>query len=104
KYDQRDWTNSIKNVIQKYGDHLHSIQIAEEPNLKNVFSGDGSFDDIYIALRDGVLTAKEVVSKRKNRVEVGFNAAMSFDPNDNFWNFIGSDDCKLLRDTIDYIG
>ena len=104
KYDQRDWTNSIRNVIQKYGDHLHSFQIAEEPNLKDVFSGDGSFDDIYNALRDGVLTAKEEVSKRKNRIEVGFNAAMSFNPNDNFWNFIGSDDCKLLRDAIDYIG
>ena len=100
KYDQRDWTNSIKNVIQKYGDHLHSFQIAEEPNLKDVFSGDGSFDDIYHALRDGVLTAKEEVSKHKNRIEVGFNAAMSFNPNDNFWNFIGSDDCKLLRDAL----
>ena len=50
------------------------------------------------------MTAKEEVSKRKNRIEVGFNAAMSFDPNDNFWNFIGSDDCIPLRDAIDYIG
>jgi len=104
KYDQRDWTNTIRNVIQKYGDHLHSFQIAEEPNLKDVFSGDGSFDDIYNALRDGVLTAKKEVGKCKNQIEVGFNAAMSFDPKDNFWNFIGSNDCIPLRDAIDYIG
>ena len=104
KYNHRDWTSTIKNVIEKYGDHLHSIQIAEEPNLKDLFSGDGSFDNIEDALRDGILVAKEEISKRKNRIQVGFNTALSFNPNDNFWNVIGSDHFKLFREAIDYIG
>jgi hypothetical protein len=104
KYDHRDWTTTIRKVIEKYGDHLHSIQIGEEPNLKDVYSGDGSFDNIEEALFDGILAAKEKITKSKNRVQIGFNTALSFNPNDTFWNIIGSDNFKLFREAIDYIG
>jgi hypothetical protein len=104
KYDHRDWTTTIRKIIEKYGDHLHSIQITEEPNLKNVYSGDGSFDNIEEALLQGILAAKEETGKHKNRILVGFNTAVSFNPNDAFWDVIGSDHFKPFRQAIDYIG
>jgi hypothetical protein len=103
-YNQRDWTTTIKKVIHQYGAHLCSIQIAEEPNLKDAFAGDGSFENIDKALHDGILAAKQQVDKLGHRIKVGFNTVLSFNPADNFWNTVGSDRYKLFREAVDYVG
>ena len=103
-YNQQDWTNTVRNVLQRFGKHLCSIQITEEPNLKDAFAGDGGFENIDKALHDGVLAAKAEVNKLGYPIKVGFNTVLSFDPADNFWNMVGCDAYKLFREAIDYVG
>ena len=104
KYDEDDWTKSIIKLINRYKDKLSTIQITEEPNLKTAFAGDGSFDNIEKALLAGVVTAKKEIEKQQLKIKVGFNAIPSFNPADTFWNIIGNDEFKKLREAIDYIG
>ena len=104
KYDEDDWTKSIIKIINRYKDKLSTIQITEEPNLKTAFAGDGSFDNIEKALLAGVVTAKKEIEKQQLKIKVGFNAIPSFNPADTFWNIIGNDEFKKLREAIDYIG
>lgn len=104
KYDEEDWTNTIINIINRYKNHLYSVQITEEPNLKTAFAGDGHFDNIEKALLAGIVTAKDEIKKQQLNIKVGFNATPSFNPADNFWNMIGSDEFKKLREAVDYIG
>ncbi|MFD1167298.1 MULTISPECIES: hypothetical protein [Sphingobacterium] len=103
-YQRDDWENTIKTVIQRFGSKLYSLQITEEPNLRVSFAGDGGFENIDKALKDGVLTAKKEINRLKYQTKVGFNVVPSFNPADNFWQVIGSDEYLELRDAIDYIG
>jgi len=103
-YDSDDWKATISHIVKRYGDHLCSLQITEEPNLKDAYAGDGSFENIDKALYDGILFAKEAIRNFDYPIKVGFNTVLSFNPADNFWNSIGSDDYQLFRQTIDYVG
>jgi hypothetical protein len=102
--DETIWVSAIKKIIQRYGEKLNSIQITEEPNLKNVFAGDGSFKNIEQALFTGVIAAKEEILRSGLKAKVGFNAILSFDPADTFWNTIGSEEFRPFREAIDYAG
>ena len=102
--DETLWTNTIKKIIYRYGEKLNSIQITEEPNLKNAYAGDGHFKDIERALFTGVITAKDELLRLQLNVKVGFNAILSFDPVDSFWRLIGSESFTSFRDAIDYVG
>jgi hypothetical protein len=103
-YQKADWENTIKAVIQRFSNSLSSLQITEEPNLRVSFAGDGGFENIEKALKDGVLTAKNEINRLKYQTKVGFNVVPSFNPTDNFWQVIGSDEYFELRNAIDYIG
>ena len=102
--NEATWINTIKKIIHRYGEKLDSIQITEEPNLKNVYAGDGHFKDIERALFIGAIAAKEELLQLNLTAKVGFNAAVSFDPADKFWKLIGSESFTPFRDVIDYIG
>jgi hypothetical protein len=104
KYNPDDWTATISEVIKKYGDYLCSIQITEEPNLKDAYAGDGRFENINEALYDGVVFAKRLILSLGYPIKVGFNTVLSFNPADNFWSTIGSEDYKLFREAVDYVG
>jgi hypothetical protein len=103
-YQKADWENTIKAIIQRFGNKLYSLQITEEPNLKVSFAGDGKFENIEKALKDGVLTAKNEINRLKYQTKVGFNVVPSFNPADNFWQVIGSDEYLEFRNTVDYVG
>ena len=104
KYDESDWIKSVIKIINRYKNRLSTIQITEEPNLKTAFAGDGSFENIEKALLTGVVTAKKEIEKQQLKVKVGFNAIPSFNPADNFWNIVGNDEFKNLREAVDYVG
>jgi hypothetical protein len=103
-FDEKDWTNTLKKVIERYQKNLYSLQITEEPNLKVAFAGDGSFDHVEKALLSGVLTTRKEINRLNLDVKIGFNAVPSFNPADNFWNMIGSSEFEEFRKNIDYVG
>jgi hypothetical protein len=104
KFNEEDWKDSIKKVIERYGDKLYSLQITEEPNLKVAFAGDGSFENIEKALLSGVLTAKAELERLQLSTKIGFNVVPSFNPSDNFWNIIGSNEFEAFRKALDFVG
>jgi hypothetical protein len=104
RYNADDWTSAISDIIKKHGAHLCSLQITEEPNLKTSYSGDGSFEDVEKALRDGVIFAKETIRTLSYPIKVGFNTILSFNPADTFWKMIGSDEYLHFRESVDYVG
>lgn len=103
-YNSGDWKAIISRIVKKYGNHLCSLQITEEPNLKDAYAGDGSFENVDKALYDGVVFAKEFVRSHDYPIKVGFNTVLSFNPADDFWNRIGSNDYELFREAVDYVG
>ncbi len=103
-YNSDDWKATIYHIIKKYGDAVCSLQITEEPNLKDAYAGDGSFENVDKALFDGVVFAKEIVRTLSYPIKVGFNTVLSFNSGDEFWNIVGSQDHQLFRDMVDYVG
>jgi hypothetical protein len=104
RYNAVDWTRAISDIIKKYGVHLCSLQITEEPNLKTSYSGDGSFENVDKALHDGVVFAKETIRHLSYPIQVGFNTILSFNPADTFWKTVGSDEYQHFRESVDYVG
>ncbi|HEY4323643.1 MAG TPA: hypothetical protein VGN20_06645 [Mucilaginibacter sp.] len=84
-YVQAEWEQAISNVIDQYGPVLHSLQIAEEPNMYH-FPGDGIFPQISQVIVDGIKYAKQEISKKGFDILVGFNAVPCFNNADPFWN------------------
>lgn len=103
-YSEKDWLDTISRVIHLYRDDLYELQITEEPNLKNIYSGDGFFPNVERALLVGVLEAKRIISELKLNIKLGFNAVPSFDVKDPFWSLIGSPEYVDFRMAIDYVG
>lgn len=104
-YHEDDWTNFIRDTILRYKGTLVKVQITEEPNNPDTQSGgDGSSPNILEAIVSGVIAAKDEVRKQNLKVQVGFNAVPSFDPNNKFWENLGSMSSQEFIDAVDYIG
>ncbi len=103
--DLKGWLESIRATIRRYGPYLAVLQIAEEPNNPDAaFGGDGSFPHIHEAIIRGVLAAKEEAQRHGYTVQIGFNATLSFDPNDTFWPRIATLVTPSFLNALDYVG
>lgn len=103
--DVEGWLEIIRDTIRRYGPYLAVLQIAEEPNNPDAaMGGDGAFPRIYEAIIRGVLVAKEEVQRHGYNVQIGFNAALSFDPNDTFWSRIATLVTPSFLNALDYVG
>ena len=103
--DLEGWLESIRDTIRRYGPYLAVLQIAEEPNNPDAaFGGDGAFPHIHEAIIRGVLAAKEEVKQNGYSVQIGFNATLSFDPNDTFWSRIATLINPSFLNALDYVG
>ncbi|WP_041616969.1 hypothetical protein [Spirosoma linguale] len=102
-YSSSIWQQFIHQVLDYYGPVLHSIQIAEEPNMYQ-FPGDGTFPQISQVIVDGVIFAKQEIRKRGLPIQVGFNAVPCFDKADPFWNSLRQLLDASFLDSLDYVG
>lgn len=99
------WCSFIRQIVQRYGPYLTSLQITEEPNNPDAASGgDGSSPNIVEALHAGVIAAKSATREYGYDVQIGFNATPSFNPADTFWSRIGQLATPSFLDALDYIG
>lgn len=80
------WLDLIREIVARYGNRLNTLQITNEPNLKNIpGAGDSSSPNVRQALIEGVRTAREKIKERGASVSIGFNAVPTFDASDDFW-------------------
>ncbi len=104
-YDKTDWEHYIRSKICQYKDLLVKIQITEEPNNPvTAAGGDGSSPMIEQALIDGVIAAKKEAKRLGISLLVGFNAVISFQPEDAFWAKIKQLGTPEFLASLDYVG
>jgi hypothetical protein len=103
--DVEGWKIFITKMIQQYATHLHKIQITEEPNNPDTLTGgDGGSENIHEAIIEGVIEAKKEINRLGINVLVGFNAVISFNPNDNFWQGIADKANQQFESSLDFVG
>lgn len=105
EHNMKDWRNFIKTTITEYKNVLAKIQITEEPNNPDTNSGgDGSSLYIKEAIIEGVLAAKETITELGLDIQNGFNAVISFNPQDTFWRDFAKLNTVEFTQALDYIG
>jgi hypothetical protein len=66
-----NWLDFIRKVINRYGSHLASLQITNEPNLSFM---EGSKPYVLQALVEGVITKKNEVREKNQPIKIGFGS------------------------------
>ena len=100
--DPGSWLGFIRKIVDRYGEHLTSLQITNEPNLSFM---EGSKPYIIRALVEGVIAAKKESVKRGLPLEMGFGSV----PDGpmavaGFWEALARAGGNEFRDSVDFIG
>lgn len=97
-----NWLGFIKKIIKRYGSHLASLQITNEPNLSFM---EGSKPYILKALVEGVITAKKEVLNDNLPVKIGFGSVPESPAAvPNFWENLKKYGNKAFFDSFDFVG
>jgi hypothetical protein len=95
----------IEGLIDRHGDRIVTLQVAEEPNVTDNPVLDGAYPGITDALIEGVHAAKERARLRGHRhLKVGCNSSPLIGPSVSFFSDlvrVGGE--QFIRD-LDYIG
>jgi hypothetical protein len=97
-----NWLAFIRKVIERYGLHLASLQITNEPNLSFM---EGSKSYIMQALVEGVIAAKKETKERNLSIKIGFGsvpespAAVPY-----FWENLAKIGGNTFIDSVDFVG
>src|SRR5579863_5759002 len=104
KPDLPGWLAFIRKAINRYGSMLATLQITEEANVTTTAAVDGCIPQVREALVRGVIAAKEEILRAGLDIQVGFNAALNFDPNNDFWPALVALGGQPFLDALDYVG
>jgi beta-glucosidase/6-phospho-beta-glucosidase/beta-galactosidase len=97
-----NWLNFIRIVINRYGSHLASLQITNEPNLSFM---EGSKPYIMQALVEGVITAKKETREHNLPIKIGFGSVPESPASvSHFWEDLSKTGNKAFTDSIDFVG
>ena len=97
-----NWLDFIREVINKYGSHLASLQITNEPNLSFM---EGSKPYIMQALVEGVVTAKQEAKKLNLPLKIGFGSVPESQASvPQFWENLAIRGDQLFIDSVDFVG
>lgn len=97
-----NWLDFIRKVINRYGTHLASLQITNEPNLSFM---EGSKPYIIQALVEGVITAKKEVQDRNLPIKIGFGSVPESPAAvPHFWENLAKAGNKNFIDSVDFVG
>ena len=104
--DVTAYLDFVRSRITKHHQHLYSVQITEEPNFTNGPNIiDGPYPNVYRAVTQGVVTAKETLrSLGSTHVKVGFNATPTFGPAEAFWPSLKAIATPSFFESLDYVG
>jgi hypothetical protein len=104
KPDLPGWLAFIHEAINRYNSTLATLQITEEANVTTTPAVDGCIPQAREALVRGVIAAKEAIVREDLDIQVGFNAAPSLDPNDDFWLALAALGGQSFLNALDYVG
>ncbi|MEC0271419.1 hypothetical protein [Paenibacillus anseongense] len=100
--DMDRWLDFIRKIIRKYGAHLASLQITNEPNLSFM---EGSKPYTLQALVEGVKAAKQEVRDQGLQVQIGFGSVpegpMAVP---HFWEGLAELGGRPFLDALDFVG
>lgn len=97
-----NWLGFIRKVINRYGSHLVSLQITNEPNLSFM---EGSKPYIMQALIEGVITAKKETQEFGLPIKIGFGSVPESPAAvPHFWENISKAGGKTFIDSVDFVG
>ena len=97
-----NWLDFIRKVINRYGSHLASLQITNEPNLSFM---EGSKPYILQALVEGVITAKNEARERNLPIKIGFGSVPESPAAvPCFWQNLAKAGNNTFIDLIDFVG
>ncbi|NSL53186.1 hypothetical protein [Calidifontibacillus erzurumensis] len=100
--DLNHWLDFIRKVIHRYGTHLTSLQITNEPNLSFM---EGSKPYIIQALIEGVIVAKEETKKLHLPLKIGFGSVPESPAAvPNFWENLAKAGNQVFLDSVDFVG
>lgn len=99
------WLKLIRDIIEKYGSRLYTLQITGEANLLNMpGSGDGYCPNVRQALVQGMIAARKAIKKHGASTNIGFGVAVNFQPGNDFWEDIGRIGGEEFGAALDYVG
>lgn len=97
-----NWLGFIRKVIDRYGSHLASLQITNEPNLSFM---EGSKPYIIEALVEGVIAAKKETRERSLPTKIGFGSVPDSPAAvPHFWENLAKAEGKTFIDSVDFVG
>ncbi|MFL0196295.1 hypothetical protein ACJDU8_12120 [Clostridium sp. WILCCON 0269] len=97
-----NWLDFIRKVINKYGSHLASLQITNEPNL---FFMEGSKPYIMQALIEGVIAAKKESRILNLPIKIGFGSVPESPAAiPDFWKNLAKAGSGIFIDSVDFVG
>ncbi|MCM3698047.1 hypothetical protein [Paenibacillus macerans] len=100
--DMDGWLAFIRKVVRKYGPHLSSLQITNEPNLSFM---EGAKPYARKALVEGVVAAKREVISSGLRVPIGFGSVPESSVSvPRFWEGLAQDGGKTFANSVDFVG
>lgn len=97
-----NWLDFIRKVINKYGTHLASLQITNEPNLSFM---EGSKPYIMQALVEGVIAAKKETRVHRLPIKIGFGSVPESPAAvPHFWENLAKAGGNTFIDSVDFVG
>jgi hypothetical protein len=96
------WLEFLQKIIQKYGKHLLSLQITNEPNLSFM---EGSKSYVLDVLVEGVKAAKKEAISQTLPLKIGFGSVPDSPAAiPNFWENLGLHGGRSFVDAVDFVG
>lgn len=97
-----NWLGFIRKVINKYGPHLASLQITNEPNLSFM---EGSKPYIMQALVEGVIAAKKEAQLLNLPIKIGFGSVPESPASvPHFWKNLAKYGDYTFIESVDFVG
>nr|WP_312579279.1 hypothetical protein [Sedimentibacter sp.] len=97
-----NWIDFIQKIVDRFGPHLASIQITNEPNLSFM---EGSKPYIIQALIEGVIAAKRETRKHNLPIKIGFGSVPEGPAAvPHFWEKLAETGNKIFIDSVDFVG
>jgi len=99
------WLRLIRDIIEKYGNSLYTLQITGEANLLNMpGAGDGYCPNVRQALVQGMIEARKAIKEFGVSTNIGFGVALTWQCGNDFWEEIGRIGGEEFVEALDYVG